>query len=419
MNRSFVLGTRSTVNRSLVLETRFTVCGTLLLAGLALLATLAPVAPASAQTPITEGVAAPPGTVVQLRLQSGSVVIHGWGRDSVHVQGELAPGESWENRLDGDTVRMRALGMPRGLAAPSELEIFLPRTSAVLIRAAAASMVVRDFDESVDVATAAGNLLVERVLGDVRAETMQGTLTVIGPVPHLDASTATGALLVSVPYDTLKNADGDITSIVPSALNGRAPFGEMVVRSVSGAITFDAPQFGQALVQNVRGDTRVIGAPVGGGALRVTSHVGLVTYRWRADRSTAATTAGATSGSADVQMTAVASVRLDALSQHGGLRGQVPATGAGAAVDVTTRVQRSVLGARVQQWLDGRPLAERPLAERPLAERPLAERPLAERSLTGSPLSTDSTVGGVGTVRLRNVRGDIVLESLVPRAATP
>lgn len=361
---------------------RLPVGATAFLAALTLVASLFSTTSAAAQTPINAGVVVPRGTVVQLRLQSGSVVIHGWERDSVHIQGELAPGESWENRLDGDTVRMRALGMPRGLSAPSELEIFLPRTSAVLIRAAAASMVVRDFGQSVDVATAAGNLLVERVLGDVRAETMQGTLTVIGPVPRLDASTATGALLVSVPYDTLKNVDGDITSIRPSALNGRAPFGEMAVRSVSGAITFDAPQFGSALVQNVRGDTHVLGAPMADGELRVTSHVGLVTYAWGAGTAPRA-----------------AEVQLDALAQQGGLRGHVPAVGAGAAVDVTTRVQRSVLGARLQQWLDG--------------------RPVADGEATPSTAPTDAMRAAIGTVRLRNVRGDIVLESVAPRPATP
>lgn len=61
-----------------------------------------------AQKPVTASASVPRGSVVHLRLQSGSVQLTGWEHDSVHVSGMLAPGESWAMRADGDTMRLRA-----------------------------------------------------------------------------------------------------------------------------------------------------------------------------------------------------------------------------------------------------------------------------------------------------------------------
>lgn len=273
-----------------------------------------------AQKPVTASASVPRGSVVHLRLQSGSVQLTGWEHDSVHVSGMLAPGESWAMRADGDTMRLRAEGIPRGLAAPSELEIFVPRTSALIVRAAAASLVISDFDVSVDVATAAGNLLVESVRGPVRAETMQGTLTVLGPVPHVEASTASGALLVSVPYDTI-NA---VVFARRASSGAGAPFRTVVLRSVSGRITFDSPSVDSARIHNVRGEVRVITSPTSGGRVQVTSHVGRVIVGW----------------------TDAMRANVDALTQTGGMRGRVPTGSAQTAgeAEVTTLLRRASEG---------------------------------------------------------------------------
>ncbi len=272
-----------------------------------------------AQKPVTASASVSRGTVIHLRLQSGSVQLRGWEHDSVHVSGMLAPGESWAMRADGDTMRLRAEGIPRGLAAPSELEIFVPRTSALVVRAAAASLVIGDFDVSVDVATAAGNLLVEAVRGPVRAETMQGTLTVLGPIPRVEASTATGALLVSVPYDTINDV------VFARASNSmEPPFRTVLLRSVSGRITFDSPSVDSARIHNVRGDVRVITSPSASGRVQVTSHVGRVIVGW--SDSTRA--------------------NVDALTYKGGMRGRVSTSTAqtGGDVDVTSLMRRSTDG---------------------------------------------------------------------------
>ena len=290
---------------------------------------------AHAQKPVTAGASVPRGTVVHLRLQSGSVKLSGWPFDSVHVSGMLAPGESWAMRADGDTMRLRADGIPRGLSAPSELEIFVPMSSALIVRAAAASLVIRDFDVSVDVATAAGNLLVEAVRGPVRAETMQGTLTVLGPIPRVDASTASGALLVSVPYDTIN----DVVYEQRSTSARTIPFGVVTLRSVSGRITFDSPAVDSASIHNVRGDVRVITSPTVSGRVHVTSHAGRVIVGWT-DKTRA---------------------NVDALTQKGGVRGRVPDKNASAVtappagdaastsgeVDVSTMMRRTPLGVSV------------------------------------------------------------------------
>ncbi len=233
----------------------------------------------SAQTPVDVGASTRANSVTHVRLQSGSVRITGWQYDSVHVSGRLAPGESWVIRADGDTMRLRAEGLPRGLAAPSELQIYVPMSSPLVVRAAAASLVVSEFDRDVDVATAAGNLLVESVRGAVRGETMQGTLTVIGPVPRVEASTASGALLVSVPYDTINEV---VYARRASGIDTpqEKAFGQVVLRTISGRITFDAPVVDSASIYAVRGDVRVVTAPSVRGVVNVAVHTGRVTVGW-------------------------------------------------------------------------------------------------------------------------------------------
>ena len=265
---------------------------------------------AQAQKPVDVGLAVAPGTITHVRLQSGSVRLTGWDRDSVHVSGLLAPGETWAMRVDGDTVRLRAEGLPRGLAAPSELDIFVPMSSALVVRAAAASLVVSDFTADVDVATAAGNLLVEKARAIVRAETMQGTLTVFGPSPRVEASTASGALLVSVPYDTINDVPS-ARAIDDAALSAK-PFGVVILRTVSGRITFDAAGVDSAMVHSVRGDVRVTAVPTAAGVLRVDSHAGRVVL-------------GVESGAAS---------RFDLRSLRGVVRGGAPAGGSGGQVIV-------------------------------------------------------------------------------------
>jgi len=264
------------------------------------------------QPAVDEGASVPSGAVVYVRLQSGSVRVTGWDRDSVHVTGRLAPGETWLTEPGTDTVVVRAEGMPRGLSAPSELDIQVPRGARVVVRAAAASLVVRGLDAEVDLSTAAGNLLVESVIGPIRAETMLGTLTVVGPVAKLTASTTSGALLVSAPYDTAMVGE----SPVITRRAGTEPFGDVLLRSVSGRITFDAPAVTKASVHNIRGDTRLAAVPVAGGVIAATSHAGLTTVVWPA--STGAW--------------------LDAGSMKGGVR--VPTRGAASAGRLAVRAVR-------------------------------------------------------------------------------
>lgn len=265
------------------------------------------------QPAVDEGAAVPSGAVVYVRLQSGSVRVIGWDRDSVHVTGRLAPGETWVTEPGSDTVVVRAEGMPRGLSAPSELDIQVPRGARVVVRAAAASLVVRGLDAEVDLSTAAGNLLVESVVGPIRAETMLGTLTVVGPVAKLTASTTSGALLVSAPYDTTMVGEAPVITRRASVTE---PFGEVLLRSVSGRITFDAPAVTKASVHNIRGDTRLAAVPVAGGVIAATSHVGLTTVAWPAS----------------------AGALLDAGSMKGGVR--VPTRGDAVAGRLAVRAVR-------------------------------------------------------------------------------
>jgi hypothetical protein len=256
----------------------------------------------------------------------------------------------------------------------------------LVVRAAAASLVVRDFDQNVDVATAAGNLLVEAVRGTVRAETMQGTLTVLGPIPRVEASTASGALLVSVPYDTINDtvyarrspnnntAPNTSRSAAVNAANTSSPFGVVILRSVSGRIIFDAPQVDSATIHNVRGDVRVVTSPSDSGRVYVTSHTGRVTVGWTLDTH----------------------ALIDAITQRGGVRGRLVAY----AMPASSAQPSPMPGAEVSMEVD---------VETLLTKTPSGVRVThALRRLPDAPLFP---------ILIRVVRGDIVFERVDIRPA--
>lgn len=193
-----------------------------------------------------------------MQLRSGAIRIIGWAHDSLHVRGVIAPGERWEFVQDSDTLsdtlRVHVHDQPRGLAAATDMEIFVPFAASLTVRAANASMVLEQLGGTLDISTAGGNLLFENATGDVHAETTRGTLTVNGTMRTVQAMTATGDLTV----------------------RGAAPVGNAELRSVSGRIQLEAPSVDSASAHTV---SSAIDITVGaiGTALRATSHLGNIT----------------------------------------------------------------------------------------------------------------------------------------------
>lgn len=197
-----------------------------------------------------------------MQLRSGAIRIIGWAHDSLHVRGVIAPGERWEFVQDSDslhdtrldTLRVHVHDQPRGLAAATDMEIFVPFAASLTVRAANASMVLEQLAGTLDISTAGGNLLFDNASGDVHAETTRGTLTVNGAVRSVRAMTATGELTV----------------------RSTAPVGTAALRSVSGRIQLEAPAVDSASAHTV---SSAIDMSVGaiGTALRATSHLGNIT----------------------------------------------------------------------------------------------------------------------------------------------
>jgi hypothetical protein len=189
-----------------------------------------------------------------MQLRSGAIRIIGWKYDSLHVRGVIAPGEKWEFVADADTMRIHVHDQPRGLAAATDMEIFVPFAASLTIRAANASMVLEQLAGALDITTAGGNLLFENASGDVRAETTRGTLTVNGSMPTLHALTATGDLTV----------------------RSSAPLRTAELRSISGRMQLEAPSADSVRAHTVSSQIEITVGAIGA-VLRATSHLGQIT----------------------------------------------------------------------------------------------------------------------------------------------
>jgi beta-lactamase regulating signal transducer with metallopeptidase domain len=265
----------------------------------ALAAVSAPLSPAD-KTPIRQqsdsvierSIAATPGGVLELDLESGGTVeLRGWDEPTVRVLGRLA-GPNWrdtrvsvERSGDGVTVHSWQENRRKSSSTSHRFEIRVPRRYDVRINSAGGDVTIVDVEGSFDGETGGGEIVIERAHGRAHLSTGGGEIRVADS--DLGGTVSTGGGLVTL-------------SQVRGGLKGRSGSGPVIYAGGEGltgdlkALTIDregihvgkgetrADDMGMLHIQKAGGAIILEGAPAGaelvtgGGQIRVGPSKGFI-----------------------------------------------------------------------------------------------------------------------------------------------
>ncbi len=219
----------------------------LVIAGAALLCYASPLA---AQSKIEKKI--PLGMEGALRIVNmvGSVVVHGWTKDTVLVRGTLGSGDRFFGGGGYTGAKMFVESENDRDPKPAKLEIWVPARARIWIKTATANIDVNDVTGGLDLYVVSGTITVNGSPHELNAEAIDGDIRVAGSPSWLRAKTATGAI-------TFQGASSDIG-----------------LSTVSGSIKVDGGIFERAKLETVTGNISFGGKLDRSGAFDFDTHSG-------------------------------------------------------------------------------------------------------------------------------------------------
>jgi hypothetical protein len=190
--------------------------------------------PAFAQKKVDRKI--PLGMEAALRIANmvGSVVVHGWNKDTVMVRGTLGAGDNFFMGGGYTGAKMFVEATNDRDPKPTQLEVWVPARVRLWIKTATASIDVSDVTGGLDLYVVSGTIDVRGNPHELNAEAIDGDIHVIGSPSWLRAKTATGTI-------TFQGASGDLglsTVSGPIKVDGGV-FERSKIETVTGNITFD------------------------------------------------------------------------------------------------------------------------------------------------------------------------------------
>jgi hypothetical protein len=165
----------------------------------------------------------------------GSVVVHGWNKDTVLVRGSLGAGDSFFMGGGYTGAKMFVESANDRDPKPTRLEIWVPARVRLWVKTATANIDVSDVAGGLDLYVVSGTIDVTGNPSELNAEAIDGDIHVTGSPPWLRAKSATGAI-------TLQGASSDAglsTVSGPIKVNGGSGvFERTKMETVTGNISF-------------------------------------------------------------------------------------------------------------------------------------------------------------------------------------
>ena len=210
--------------------------------------------------------AASSSPTVEIENLSGSVKITGWDQEEIKVTGVLGDDtEGLEFSGGGDSFEIE-VEIPdsygrRRRDLDSDLEIWLPVASSVIVETVSANIRVSDVD------------------GRLQLESVSGEVTVDGSPSSADVETVSGNIEIS----------GSQTRVIAESVSGKIELSGVAERvdaaTVSGSVRIGASEIERGEIEAVSGSVRFDGALSPGARLRAESHSGSVVLSLPADTS--------------------------------------------------------------------------------------------------------------------------------------
>ena len=206
--------------------------------------------PAAAQKKVERKI--PLGMEGALRIANmvGSVVVHGWNKDTVMVRGTLGAGDNFFMGGGYSGAKMFVEATNDRDPKPTQLEVWVPSRVRLWIKTATASIDVSDVTGGLDLYVVSGTIDVRGDPHELNAEAIDGDIHVVGSPSWLRAKSATGTI-------TFQGASSDVG-----------------LSTVSGPIKVDGGVFERTKIETVTGNIAFAGRLDRGGTFDFDTHSG-------------------------------------------------------------------------------------------------------------------------------------------------
>ena len=182
----------------------------------------------------------------------GSVVVHGWNKDTVLVRGTLGAGDSFFMGGGYKGAKMFVESVNDRDPKPARLEVWVPARIRLWVKTATANIDVSGVDGGLDLYVVSGTIDVTGNPHELNAEAIDGDIHITGSPPWVRA----------------KNASG---TIVFQGASSDAAFS-----TVSGAVKVDGGVFERIKIETVTGNISFSGRLDRSGAFDFDTHSGNV-----------------------------------------------------------------------------------------------------------------------------------------------
>jgi len=182
----------------------------------------------------------------------GSVVVHGWSKDTVMVRGTLGVGDNFYMGGGYTGAKMFVEAVNDRDPKPARLEVWVPARVRLWVKTATANIDVSGVNGGLDLYVVSGTIDVTGNPHELNAEAIDGDIHIIGSPPWVRAKSATGTIV-------FQGASSD------------AAFS-----TVSGAVKVDGGVFERTKIETVTGNINFSGRLDRSGAFDFDTHSGTI-----------------------------------------------------------------------------------------------------------------------------------------------
>jgi DUF4097 and DUF4098 domain-containing protein YvlB len=182
----------------------------------------------------------------------GSVIVHGWDKDTVMVRGTLGAGDNFYMGGGYTGAKMFVEAVNDRDPKPARLEVWVPARVRLWVKTATANIDVSGVDGGLDLYVVSGTIDVTGNPHELNAEAIDGDIHITGSPPWVRAKSATGTIV-------FQGASSD------------AAFS-----TVSGAVKVDGGVFERTKIETVTGNISFSGLLDRSGSFDFDTHSGIV-----------------------------------------------------------------------------------------------------------------------------------------------
>ena len=182
----------------------------------------------------------------------GSVVVHGWNKDTVMVRGTLGVGDSFFMGGGYAGAKMFVESTNDRDPKPTHLEVWVPNRIRLWVKTATANIDVTGVDGGLDLYVVSGTIDVAGNPHELNAEAIDGDIHITGSPPWVRAKSASGTIV-------FQGASSD------------AAFS-----TVSGAVKVDGGAFERTKIETVTGNINFSGSLDRSGSFDFDTHSGTI-----------------------------------------------------------------------------------------------------------------------------------------------